>query len=93
MCSVFQPADFIGKKALQEIMAVGLTRKLAYLTVQTDDVDPEGNETIWHDGKVRFSHINRRWWTKCSYSVTVHKLPRFCDMQLMKLCSSAFKIG
>ncbi|XP_023678798.2 dimethylglycine dehydrogenase, mitochondrial isoform X1 [Paramormyrops kingsleyae] len=47
-----KPADFIGKKALQEIMAVGLTRKLAYLTVQTDDVDPEGNETIWHDGKV-----------------------------------------
>ncbi|XP_066502777.1 dimethylglycine dehydrogenase, mitochondrial [Hoplias malabaricus] len=45
-------ADFIGKKALQEIKAQGLKRKLAYLTVYTDDIDPEGNETIWHEGKV-----------------------------------------
>lgn len=49
-----QPADFIGKKTLQEIKAQGLTRKLAYLTVDTDNVDPEGNETIWHNGKVKY---------------------------------------
>ncbi|KAJ8286966.1 hypothetical protein GJAV_G00045430 [Gymnothorax javanicus] len=47
-----KPADFIGKKALQEIKASGLKRKLAYLAVDTDDIDPEGNETIWHEGKV-----------------------------------------
>ncbi|XP_027008413.2 dimethylglycine dehydrogenase, mitochondrial [Tachysurus fulvidraco] len=47
-----KPADFIGKKALQEIKDQGLTRKLAYLTMDTDNVDPEGNETIWHNGKV-----------------------------------------
>ncbi|MBN3322733.1 M2GD protein, partial [Atractosteus spatula] len=47
-----KPAEFIGKKALQEIKAKGLSRKLVYLTLQTDDVDPEGNETIWHNGKV-----------------------------------------
>ncbi|KAL7854244.1 hypothetical protein AOLI_G00210880 [Acnodon oligacanthus] len=47
-----KPADFIGKKALQEIKAQGLARKLAYLTLDTDNIDPEGNETIWHEGKV-----------------------------------------
>ncbi|XP_036384845.1 dimethylglycine dehydrogenase, mitochondrial [Megalops cyprinoides] len=47
-----KPADFIGKKALQEIKANGLKRKLAYLTMDTEDIDPEGNETIWHKGKV-----------------------------------------
>lgn len=47
-----KPADFIGKKALQEIKAQGLKRKLAYLAVDTDNIDPEGNETIWHNGKV-----------------------------------------
>ncbi|XP_058850999.1 dimethylglycine dehydrogenase, mitochondrial-like isoform X2 [Acipenser ruthenus] len=47
-----KPADFIGKQALLDIKAKGLSRKLAYLTMQTDDVDPEGNETVWHNGKV-----------------------------------------
>lgn len=51
--SVFvQPADFIGKAALQEIKAKGLKRKLSYITMDTDDIDPEGNETVWHNGKV-----------------------------------------
>ncbi|XP_019728556.1 dimethylglycine dehydrogenase, mitochondrial [Hippocampus comes] len=45
-------ADFIGKAALQEIKAKGLKRKLSYLAVETQDVDPEGNETVWLDGKV-----------------------------------------
>nr|XP_061822409.1 dimethylglycine dehydrogenase, mitochondrial-like [Nerophis lumbriciformis] len=47
-----KPADFIGKAALQEIKAKGLTRKLSYIAVDTHDIDPEGNETVWHDGKV-----------------------------------------
>ncbi|XP_077593151.1 dimethylglycine dehydrogenase, mitochondrial [Stigmatopora nigra] len=45
-------ADFIGKAALQEIKAKGLDRKLSYLAVETDDIDPEGNETVWQNGKV-----------------------------------------
>lgn len=52
MLCIPQPTDFIGKKALQDIKARGLQRKLAYLTVDTDDIDPEGNETIWQNGKV-----------------------------------------
>lgn len=47
-----QPADFIGKAALQEIKAKGLKRKLSYISVDTDDIDPEGNETVWLNGKV-----------------------------------------
>lgn len=57
----FQPADFIGKAALQEIKAKGLKRKLSYITLDTDNIDPEGNETVWHNGKVStqfvLSHI------------------------------------
>ncbi|XP_006796961.1 dimethylglycine dehydrogenase, mitochondrial [Neolamprologus brichardi] len=45
-------ADFIGKAALREIKAKGLKRKLSYIAVNTDDIDPEGNETVWHNGKV-----------------------------------------
>lgn len=52
-----QPADFIGKAALQEIKAMGLKRKLSYLSVDTDDVDPEGNETIWHNGQVSWKKL------------------------------------
>ena len=54
-CAGLQPADFIGKAALQEVKAQGLKRKLSYLTMDTDNVDPEGNETIWLNGKVGFT--------------------------------------
>uniref|UniRef100_A0A671VL42 Dimethylglycine dehydrogenase, mitochondrial n=1 Tax=Sparus aurata TaxID=8175 RepID=A0A671VL42_SPAAU len=47
-----KPSDFIGKAALQEIKAKGLRRKLSYITLDTDDIDPEGNETVWYNGKV-----------------------------------------
>ncbi|XP_059214556.1 dimethylglycine dehydrogenase, mitochondrial [Centropristis striata] len=47
-----KPADFIGKAALQQIKAQGLKRKLSYISLDTDDIDPEGNETIWCNGKV-----------------------------------------
>nr|XP_013810361.1 PREDICTED: dimethylglycine dehydrogenase, mitochondrial-like [Apteryx mantelli mantelli] len=48
----FQPADFIGKQALKQIKEKGLKRRLACLTLKTDNVDPEGNESVWHNGKV-----------------------------------------
>lgn len=57
-----QPADFIGKAALQEIKAKGLRRKLSYITLDTDDIDPEGNETVWYNGKVSNSRsCSVRW--------------------------------
>ena len=52
---MLQPGDFFGKSALQEIKKEGLKKKLVFMKVNTEghDVDPEGNETIWSDGKVR----------------------------------------
>ena len=47
-----QTADFIGKNALKALKAEGLRRHLAFLTVDTTDIDPEGNETVWHNDKV-----------------------------------------
>ncbi|XP_053557345.1 dimethylglycine dehydrogenase, mitochondrial [Bombina bombina] len=47
-----KPTDFIGKQALKQINEKGLRRKLVYLTVKTDNVDPEGNESVWYKGKV-----------------------------------------
>ncbi|XP_041465760.1 dimethylglycine dehydrogenase, mitochondrial-like [Lytechinus variegatus] len=47
-----KPASFIGKDAVQKIKDDGLSRKVTLLKVDADDVDPEGNETIWLDGKV-----------------------------------------
>ncbi|XP_033120611.1 dimethylglycine dehydrogenase, mitochondrial-like [Anneissia japonica] len=45
-------ADFIGKDALLALKEQGLKRKLVLLTVETDDVDPEGNETVRVNGEV-----------------------------------------
>ncbi|XP_075303011.1 dimethylglycine dehydrogenase, mitochondrial [Opisthocomus hoazin] len=47
-----KPADFTGKKALKQIKEKGLKRQLVYLTLETDNIDPEGNESVWHNGKV-----------------------------------------
>ncbi|XP_042660711.1 dimethylglycine dehydrogenase, mitochondrial, partial [Tyto alba] len=47
-----KPADFTGKQALKQIKGKGLKRQLVYLTLETDNVDPEGNESVWHNGKV-----------------------------------------
>nr|XP_006819782.1 PREDICTED: dimethylglycine dehydrogenase, mitochondrial-like [Saccoglossus kowalevskii] len=44
--------NFIGKEALLKIKEKGLQRKLVLLSVDTDNVEAEGNETIWLDGKV-----------------------------------------
>ncbi|XP_013778311.1 dimethylglycine dehydrogenase, mitochondrial-like [Limulus polyphemus] len=45
-------SDFIGKAAIQEIKRKGLRRKLAYLAMDVEDVDPEGNESVWSSGKI-----------------------------------------
>ncbi|XP_042305033.1 dimethylglycine dehydrogenase, mitochondrial [Sceloporus undulatus] len=47
-----KPANFIGKQALKQIKEKGLERQLVYLTLETDNVDPEGNESVWYNNKV-----------------------------------------
>ena len=47
-----QVADFIGKEALMKLRKEDLKRHLVFMTVDTSDVDPEGNESIWHNDKV-----------------------------------------
>ena len=49
---LLQQADFVGKEALIKMKETGLKRHLVFLTVDTTDVDPEGNESIYHNGKV-----------------------------------------
>ena len=44
--------DFIGRENLLKHKENGIKKKLCMLTVETTDVDPEGNETIWFGGKV-----------------------------------------
>ncbi len=48
-------ADFVGKDAVRALLGsdVTLPRKLSFLSVETPDLDPEGNETIWHGDKVQ----------------------------------------
>ena len=48
-------ADFVGKDAVRHLKTHkdALTRKLVLLTLETDNVDPEGNETLWVGDKVR----------------------------------------
>jgi len=60
-------ANFIGKEGLQKIKDAGLKRHLVFLFVDADDVDAEGNETIWHEDKV----VGMT--TSGSYGYTVNK--------------------
>ncbi|XP_042365923.1 dimethylglycine dehydrogenase, mitochondrial [Plectropomus leopardus] len=80
-----KPADFIGKAALQEIKAKGLKRKLSYLTLDTDDIDPEGNETIWYNGKVVGNT------TSGAYSYSSQQSLAFAYLPL-ELCSVGQKV-
>ena len=48
-----QGANFIGRDALIEQRKEMLNKKLVCLTLDTDNIDAEGNETIWYEGRVR----------------------------------------
>ena len=50
--SLLQSSDFIGKAGLKKVKAEGLRRHLVFMTVDTTDVDPHGNESIWYNDKV-----------------------------------------
>ncbi|ELU05418.1 hypothetical protein CAPTEDRAFT_159052 [Capitella teleta] len=45
-------ANFIGKEAIKKLKIKGLERTLVFLNVKAKDVDPEGNESIWHNDLV-----------------------------------------
>ncbi|XP_064474699.1 dimethylglycine dehydrogenase, mitochondrial-like isoform X2 [Ornithodoros turicata] len=40
-------AEFIGKQSLKQILQEGPRRTLVHAAVDADDIDPEGNETVW----------------------------------------------
>uniref|UniRef100_A0A7N8XVI2 Dimethylglycine dehydrogenase, mitochondrial n=1 Tax=Mastacembelus armatus TaxID=205130 RepID=A0A7N8XVI2_9TELE len=80
-----KPGDFIGKAALQEIKAKGLKRKLSYITLDTDNIDPEGNETVWHNGKVVGNT------TSGAYSYSSQQSLAFAYLPL-ELCSVGQKV-
>ncbi|XP_061554849.1 dimethylglycine dehydrogenase, mitochondrial [Phycodurus eques] len=80
-----KPADFIGKAALQEIKAKGLKRKLSYIAVETHDIDPEGNETVWHDGKVVGNTTSGAYSYSGQHSLAFAYLP-------VELCSVGQKV-
>ena len=48
-----QAADFIGKEAVKKIKSHPSPNKIVFLHVDTTDVDPEGNETVWLGDQVR----------------------------------------
>ncbi|XP_035214869.1 dimethylglycine dehydrogenase, mitochondrial-like [Stegodyphus dumicola] len=50
--AINKEADFIGKSSLRQILRNGLNRKLAYLKVDSSNVDPEGNESVWCSDRV-----------------------------------------
>merc|ERR1719495_2108666 len=44
--------DFIGRDALRKISLELPKKKLVCMKVDTDNVDAEGNESIWYGGKI-----------------------------------------
>ncbi|XP_064609043.1 dimethylglycine dehydrogenase, mitochondrial-like [Liolophura sinensis] len=44
--------DFLGKSAIQELKKSPVSQSLVLLSMKTEDVDPEGNETIWSGEQV-----------------------------------------
>ena len=57
--SLLQSSDFIGKDCLKKLKAEGLRRHLVVMTVDTTDVDPHGNESIWYNDEVMCMDIRR----------------------------------
>ena len=52
---LIQGVNFIGRDALLEKRKEMLSKKLVCLTLDTDCIDAEGNETIWYEGRVRIN--------------------------------------
>ncbi|HKZ70788.1 MAG TPA: glycine cleavage T C-terminal barrel domain-containing protein, partial [Anaerolineales bacterium] len=88
-----KPADFIGKQALIEAKAKGLTQKLCCMTLADPTVITFGSEPIRHDGEVA------GWVTSGGYGYTVGKsiaygyLPIELAKRGTKLTIESFGVG
>ncbi|XP_067144405.1 dimethylglycine dehydrogenase, mitochondrial-like isoform X2 [Centruroides vittatus] len=73
-------SDFVGKRALHKIMSDGLTRKLALLKVDTEDVDPEGNESVWFCGKIIGNTTSGAFGYQINHGIAFAYLPIYLNM-------------
>lgn len=67
--------DFIGRQSLLQHKENGIKKKLCMLTVDTTDVDPEGNETIWFGGKVVGNTTSGAYSYRLKESIAMAYLP------------------
>ena len=44
--------NFIGSKSIKEKISNGVSIKIVYLEVETEDADPIGNEPVFYDNKI-----------------------------------------
>lgn len=67
--------DFIGREALLKHKENGIQKKVCMLIVDTNDVDPEGNETIWFGGKVVGNTTSGSYSYRLKKSIALAYLP------------------
>ncbi|KAK2562763.1 Dimethylglycine dehydrogenase [Acropora cervicornis] len=67
--------DFIGREALLKHKEKGIQKKVCMLIVDTNDVDPEGNETIWFGGKVVGNTTSGSYSYRLKKSIALAYLP------------------
>ncbi|XP_023211896.1 dimethylglycine dehydrogenase, mitochondrial-like [Centruroides sculpturatus] len=73
-------SDFVGKRSLHKIMSNGLTRKLALLKIDTEDVDPEGNESVWFCGKIIGNTTSGAFGYQINHGIAFAYLPIYLNM-------------
>ncbi|CAH3022869.1 unnamed protein product [Porites evermanni] len=71
----FDKGDFIGRENLLKHKENGINKKLCMLTVETTDVDPEGNESIWFGGKVVGNTTSGAYSYRLQKSISLAYLP------------------
>ncbi|KAJ7385446.1 hypothetical protein OS493_016530 [Desmophyllum pertusum] len=67
--------DFIGREGLLKHKENGIKKKVCLLTIETTDVDPEGNETIWFGGKVVGNTTSGAYSYRLKKSISLAYLP------------------
>ncbi|GAB6032248.1 hypothetical protein CHUAL_010888 [Chamberlinius hualienensis] len=78
--------EFIGKQALRDILRNGLTRQLVHLKVDTNNVDPEGNETVWCHDKVVGYTTSGAYGYQVGHSLAMAYLPYFLTVPGSEVC-------
>ena len=71
MYMYIQETDFVGKEALRKVLEDGWANQLVTVTVDSSDVDPEGNESVWIGNQVSTQTVT----ASCRYfvfAVTMH---------------------